>query len=87
MKSDAGALKGDYSELLSKLEQLTTSVENTKIQSKNVLEKLARNDNTAALVMQKGSEVSKQLDAIRASAQALIADVKKHGIKLNVDIF
>lgn len=87
LKSDAGALEGDCSELLSKLEQLTTSVENTKIQSKSVLEKLARNDNTAALVMKKGSEVSKQLDAIRASAQALIADVKKHGIKLNVDIF
>ena len=87
IKTDANTLKSDATKTLAKLEELKNSAETTKAQLQKVLEKIDQNDNSVALILQKGGEVSKQLDAISASAQALISDVKKNGIKLNVDIF
>jgi phospholipid/cholesterol/gamma-HCH transport system substrate-binding protein len=66
---------------------LKSSAENAKNSLQKVLSQIDGSDNSTALILQKNGEVSKQLDRISQDAEALISDVKKNGIKLNVDIF
>ena len=87
LKSDLNSVTADGKNLISQLEHLKSSAESAKNQLQNVLSKIDESDNSTALILQKNGEVSAHLERISASADALISDVKKNGIKLNIDIF
>ena len=87
IKSGFDSVQADGSNLIAQLEHLKSSAENAKNSLQKVLSQIDGNDNSTALILQKNGEVSKQLDRISQDAESLISDVKKNGIKLNVDIF
>lgn len=87
IKSGLNTVQADGSNLIAQLEHLKSSAENAKNSLQKVLSQIDESDNSTALILQKNGEVSKQLDRISQDAEALISDVKKNGIKLNVDIF
>lgn len=69
------------------LEHLRETAKELGDQLSETLKKLDKNDNTAALVLQKGSELSQNLQSVQSHANALIRDIQKNGVKLNVDFF
>ena len=87
LKTGLDSAKIDGSELISQLKHLQSSAEIAKNRLQEALSQIDENDNSTALILQKNGEVSKQLDRIGQSAEALISDIKKNGIKLNIDIF
>ena len=85
--TDAETLKANGKDVLDNLTQLKNSAEAAKSEVQSVLAKLNANDNSAGLILQKGGELSTHLEQIAKDVDALIQDVKKNGVKLNVDIF
>lgn len=86
-KSDLNSVKDGGKQLISQLEALKSSADNTQNLLKSALSKIDQNDNSFALILQKNGEVSVHLERISSDAEALISDIKKNGIKLNIDIF
>jgi len=76
-----------FSETLERLDSLRESVRLLDARVSGVIEKLDRNDNSAALVLQKGSAVSSALKSVQTNVDILVRDVKTNGVKLNVDFF
>ncbi len=75
------------SKTLEKLDGLRESARRLDARVSSVLEKLDCDDNSAALVLRKGGDVSLALKNVQANVEILVRDVKKNGIKLNVDFF
>ncbi len=75
------------SETLGRLDSLRESARLLDVRVSSVLEKLDGNDNSAALILRKGSAVSVALKNVQANVEILVRDVKKNGVKLNVDFF
>lgn len=73
--------------LLADADKVLAEVRTLKEASKDVFEKIDRDDNTLALVLDENGEFIRDLDKIRADLQILLQGVKKNGLKLNVDIF
>lgn len=81
------AVENDGEKMIAQLKNLQQSAENEKQQIQEILAKLDRNDNSAALILQKGSKVLKQLEQVSESVSALLKGIKKNGLRLNVDFF
>ena len=77
---DISALKGRTEELLQKVSELKDSA--------NVIcSKLEQEDNTAGLILSGKGRFLQEINRISKDIDALVADIKKQGVKLNVDIF
>ena len=84
-QADATVQKVDG--LVAKLDTLLDEVKGLKKELDDILSKLDKDDNTAGLILSKKGAISKELGEISAHVDALIKDIKKSGLKLNVDIF
>ncbi len=79
--------KGNFSATMENLEHLRETAQILDAQLSGILETLDKDDNSAALILQKGGAVSASLKDIQENVKKLVQDVKKNGIKLNVDFF
>lgn len=69
------------------LEHLRQTVRELGAQLSETLEKLDKDDNSAALVLRKGNALSQSLQSVQSHVDNLVRDIRKNGIKLNVDFF
>ena len=77
---DISTLKGRTEELLQKVAELKDSAD-------AICSKLEQEDNTAGLILSGKGRFLQEINRISKDIDALIADIKKQGVKLNVDIF
>lgn len=73
--------------LMDRADALLKQLDGMKGKSKNLLAQVSEQNNTVGLVLAENGKFVKDIDKLAHSTDALIADVKKHGIKLNIDIF
>ena len=77
----------DLNALVDRTRLLLESVKRLKDQSNTVLGKLMEGDNSAGLVMDLTSPINNELDKLLLDVNALLEDIKKNGLDINVDIF
>lgn len=82
-----GAMVDQVKPLLDRVDALLLKVNDLKEQSANLLVKMSAEDNTAGLVLATEGEFSQSIKKLTQDIDALISDIKKNGVKLNVDIF
>ena len=83
---DQGKLRvDDAQKLISRADALLKRLDVAKNQSKNLFDDLSKQDNTAALILADDSKFLKEVDKIILDASNLVADVKKQGIRVNID--
>ena len=73
--------------LVAHVDTLLTQVRGLKMELETIQAKLFQDDNTMGLILSKKGDIIKELDRIGADIDGLIADVKKQGLRLNMDIF
>jgi phospholipid/cholesterol/gamma-HCH transport system substrate-binding protein len=73
--------------LLNQLKSLKDSASKVKSAITNLSEKLKADDNTVALMLAEKNALSKTMDTLAHDIKALTTDIKKNGIRFNVDIF
>lgn len=73
--------------LMARTRELLETVKKLKDQSNTVLSKLLEGDNTAGLVIDQASPLNTGLDRLLKDVDALLNDIKKSGLDINVDIF
>lgn len=73
--------------LIARTRELLETVKKLKDQSNTVLAKLLEGDNTAGLVIDQASPLNNGLDKLLKDVDALLSDIKKNGLDINVDIF
>ena len=86
--ADAIGLK----ELESEIEKLTAQTAedgfwNDVANSNKIMQKLAKGDNSAGLLLQQDSPINKALDKLLLDVDSLLNDIKKNGLDINIDIF
>jgi len=84
-QADATVQKVDA--LVSRLDTLLGEVKGLKKELDEILAKLDKDDNAAGLILSKKGAIFKELDEIGTHVDALIKDIRKSGLKMNVDIF
>ena len=77
----------DLNALVERTRLLLESVKRLKDQSNTIVGKLLEGDNSAGLVMDLTSPVNTELDKLLLDVDALLEDIKKNGLDINVDIF
>ena len=77
----------DLTALMARTRELLESVKKLKDQTNTVLGKLLEGDNTAGLVIDQASPLNTELDKLLKDVDALLSDIKKNGLDINVDIF
>lgn len=70
-----------------KVDSLTASLDRLKNEIDAISSKLDQQDNTVGLIASGKGRVNAEIDALAKDTDALIADIKKRGLRLNVDIF
>lgn len=73
--------------LVGRIRTLLETVKKLKDQSNTILGKLVEGDNTAGLIVDQSSPFNKELDKLLNDVDALLSDIKKNGLDINVDIF
>jgi phospholipid/cholesterol/gamma-HCH transport system substrate-binding protein len=73
--------------LVGRTRTLLETVKKLKDQSNTILGKLVEGDNTAGLIVDQSSPFNKELDKLLNDVDALLSDIKKNGLDINVDIF
>lgn len=85
---EQGGSKVDQAKvLLSRVDALLLKLNELKDQSSNLLIKLSKDDNTAGLILAQEGEFGRSIEKLTVDIDALLSDIKKSGIRLNVDIF
>ena len=74
-------------DLVARVDSLVNRVHGLKVELEAIDAKMGQDDNSAGLILSKKGDIYKELDHISAHIDALIADIKKRGLKLNMDIF
>jgi phospholipid/cholesterol/gamma-HCH transport system substrate-binding protein len=87
ISSRAGAKINDVDNLLDRVQVLLSKVHELKDQSVTIMARLAKGDNSAGLLLDKNAQFNRQLDKLLSDVDALLKDVKKGGLTLNIDIF
>lgn len=82
-----GSKVGQVEELLGRVDALLLKLKDMKDQSANLLIKLSKDDNTAGLILDQDGAFGKSIEKLTVDIGALPSDIKKNGVKLNVDIF
>ena len=86
--AQTGAVKiRDLNALVDRTRLLLESVKRLKDQSNAIMGKLVEGDNSAGLVMDLTSPINSELDKLLLDVDALLEDIKKNGLDINVDIF
>ena len=73
--------------LVARVDSLLSLVHGAKENLEGIEAKLGQDNNTVGLILSKKGDIHKELDLIGADIDALIKDIKKQGLKLNMDIF
>lgn len=85
---EKGEVKVDeVKNLMDRADELLKQLGALKGQSEKLLSNISEQDNTAGLVLAENGQFVKSIDKLVRDTNALIADIKKQGVKLNVDIF
>ena len=86
--AQTGAAKvHDLGSLVDRTRKLLETVKAYKEQISGIMGKLTQGDNTAGLVVNQSSPFNKGLDKLLQDVDALLEDIKKSGLDINVDIF
>lgn len=86
--ADKGVVKLDQvEELLGRVNPLLQKVAELKDRSAALLDPLAKDDNTAGLIMAENGQFKKDIEKLTLDVEALVSDIKKSGVKFNIDIF
>lgn len=72
--------------LISRVDGLLLKMNDLKGQGEDIIQKLSSNSNTAGLVLKKSGDFNRELGNVSKDLDALIKDIKKQGLRLNVDI-
>lgn len=72
--------------LISRVDGLLLKMNDLKGQGEDIIQKLSNNSNTAGLVLKKSGDFNRELGNVSKDLDALIKDIKKQGLRLNVDI-
>ncbi|MCQ2102590.1 MAG: MlaD family protein [Fibrobacter sp.] len=83
----AGPKVDQVKDLLGRVDALLLKLNELKGQGENLLAKMSQDDNTVGLVLAKDGEFNRSIEKIVVDVDALLSDMKKNGIKLNIDIF
>lgn len=83
----AGPKVDQAKDLLGRVDALLLKLNELKGQGENLLAKMSQDDNTVGLVLAKDGEFDRSIEKIVVDVDALLSDMKKNGIKLNIDIF
>lgn len=86
------ATKGDETagkakQLLPRVEELLQKTESLKAFADDLVTKINAEDCSVGLILAEKGKLSQELDQTAADIDALMTDIKKQGLKLNVDIF
>lgn len=73
--------------LMDRVNALLTKLNELKGQSAELLAKASKQDNTVGLALAENGKFVKDVDKLILDVNALIKDVKKQGIRVNIDIF
>lgn len=87
VKDQADGTEAKVKELVDRIDALLEHVKSSKLELDAVAAKLDQDDNSAGAILAKDGVFAKKLDKLSADIDALIRDIKKNGVKLNVDIF
>ena len=86
--AERGAVKvHDIGSLVDRTRKLLETVKAYKEQISSIMGKLTQDDNSAGLIVGKESQFNKGLDKLLLDVEALLEDIKKSGLDINVDIF
>jgi phospholipid/cholesterol/gamma-HCH transport system substrate-binding protein len=86
--AQTGAAKvHDLGSLVDRTRKLLETVKAYKEQISGIMGKLTQDDNSAGLIIGKESQFNKGLDKLLLDVEALLEDIKKSGLDINVDIF
>lgn len=83
----AGPKVDQAKDLLGRVDALLLKLNELKGQGENLFAKMSQDDNTVGLVLAKDGEFNRSIEKIVVDVDALLSDMKKNGIKLNIDIF
>ena len=83
----AGAKINDVNILLDRSQLLLSKVQELKDQSAHIVDKLAKGDNSAGLLLDKNAQFNKELNKLLSDIDSLLDGIKKSGLDINVDIF
>ena len=87
VSSRAGNKLDEVDNLLDRTQELLSRVGVLKDQSEKIMQKLAKGDNSAGLLLQQDSPINKALDKLLLDVDSLLNDIKKNGLDINIDIF
>lgn len=83
----ANAKVDEVKALMDRADALLKKLDELKGESTKLLAKLSEQDNTAGLVLAENSKFVKDIDKLILDTGALVSDIKKQGVKVNIDIF
>lgn len=84
-QTDATLKKAERS--VEAVDSLAASLDKLKAELDKVSSKLEQQDNTVGLIVSGKGRIISEIDALLKDTDALITDIKKRGLRLNVDIF
>lgn len=73
--------------VVERVDSLVASLDKLKNELDKVSSKLEQRDNTVGLIVSGKGRINGEIDALMKDTDALIADIKKSGLRLNLDIF
>jgi len=73
--------------LMARLDTLLVDVKGLKSELDKIHSKLDMDDNSAGLILSKKGAILEEMDEISTHVDALIKDIRKSGLKMNMDIF
>ena len=74
-------------EILPRVKDLIEKTKSLQTYADTLVKKMGADDNSIGLILAEKGRLSEELDRTAADIDALIEDLKKQGLKLNVDIF
>lgn len=83
----AGAKVDEIKPLLDRVEKILEQVKATKGEAETLLTKVTDENGSVGAVLSKDGEFGKKVNRALTDMDALISDIRKSGLKLNVDIF
>ena len=85
--SKGGDMAGKAQQMLPRVKDLIEKTKSLQGAADELAKKIEADDNSVGLFLAEKGKLSQELDRTAADIDALIEDLKKQGLKLNVDIF